>query len=156
MGATVKAPPDPLEQEIEKVQAAIIQVKDSEDPVYMAAPWKRRDLIEQLTERIANLRQVQAEKAQAAAERARRQQLQQAWVDLGPKRQAFAQRWEALRAQYRELLADAKALNAEHVSTADRRAFSELLADHSLHLCRLEVLEVADGFGPVLVRPSAL
>lgn len=150
MGAIVKAPPDPIEQEIEKVQAAIIQVQDSEDPVYIAAPWKRRDLIEQLTERIATLRQVQAEKDQAAAEREHRQRLQQAWDRLAPKRHQLAERWNRIRDEARAVLDEAQKLDKEHISKTDRRGLSENIAPMTFLNARMEATET----GPVILRPD--
>lgn len=154
--AATTTPADPFEIEIEKVQSAIAEVQESQAPEYIAAPWKRRDLIEQLTERIATLRQVQAEKAQAATQREQRQRLQNAWDKLAPKRQAFAQRWNACREEMRTVLAAAKELDAEHLSKSDRRALSELLSAQSLLSARAEVLDTSSGPSAVLIRPSDL
>lgn len=140
----------PIAAEIQEIEAAIQTLKESTDPLYVARPWRRRDLIEELSERIAQLRTQEAEQAQAAAERARRAQLQAAWDALAPKREALALRWGEVRQLMREVLAAAQALDREHLAQTERRALSEGLVPTSFLSARLEVIDNS----PVLVRPA--
>ena len=144
--------PDPIEQHIQEVLAAIESVKTSADPIYLARPHKRSNLIEELTERIAYLKQQQAERAVAAAERARRAEQQAAWEALQPQREAITGRWNALREEIRALFTDVKALDREHLARTDRKALSEGVEVISLLRASLELAEN----GRILVRPDHL
>jgi uncharacterized coiled-coil DUF342 family protein len=143
---------DPLELQIQEVEQAIEEVRTSKDPVYIAAPHKRGDLLEQLHERIAHLKQVQADRAQAAAEKLRRDQLKHNWERLSPKRAAMVERWNKFRAEARQLIADIKELDSEHLSKCEKRAFSESISKRGLLYTRFEQI---DG-GVVLARPEDL
>jgi len=149
--ALVAQPPqDPLELQIQEVERAIEEVRTSKDPVYIAAPHKREDLLEQLHERIAHLKQVQADRAQAAAEKLRRDQLKKAWERLTPKRAALAERWNKVRDEARAVLDDALALDRQHLSKAEKRALSENIAPMAFLNARMEVIEDS----PVILRPD--
>lgn len=145
--------PDPIETQIQEVLAAIEAVKTSTDPIYLARPHKRSNLIEELTERIAYLKQQQADRAAAAAERARRAEQQAAWEAMQPQREAITGRWNALREEIRALFADVKALDREHLARTDRKALSEGVEVISLLRASLEL---AEGSGRVLVRVDHL
>lgn len=144
--------PDPIQQQIEEVQAAIEAVKTSTDPIYLARPSRRMNLIEELTERVAYLKQQQADRAAAAAERARRAEQQATWEALQPQREAIATRWNALREEVRALFADVKALDREHLARTDRKALSEGVEVISLLRASLELAEN----GRILVRVDHL
>jgi hypothetical protein len=149
--ALVASPPqDPLDLKIKEVEQAIQEVRESRDPVYVAAPHKRIDLIEQLSERIALLKQQKADRDAAAAERAHRDQLQRNWQALAPKREALAQRWNRVRDEARAVLDEALALNNQHISRTEKRGLSENVAPITLLNARAEVV---DG-GVVILRPD--
>lgn len=150
--ASPAPPTDPIQQQIEEVQAAIEAVKTSTDPIYLARPSRRMNLIEELSERVAYLKQQQADRAAAAAERARRAEQQAAWEALQPQREAIAGRWNALREEVRALFAEVKALDREHLARTDRKALSEGVEVISLLRASLEVAEN----GRILVRVDHL
>jgi len=123
--AIVPTAPDALLLEIQQCEQAIIETKESRDPAYVAAPWKRGRLLEELEDRIAHLKRLQASEAAAAAERAHRAQLQAAWAALAVEREAFVSRWNAAREEVRALLLEARRLQQVHAGTADRPVFNE-------------------------------
>lgn len=126
--AIVPVVPDALTLEIRQCEQAIIETKESKDPAYIAAPWKRGRLLEELEDRIAHLKRLQAQEAAAAQERARKAELQAAWDALAPEREALALRWEKAKAEARAVIAEAERLNRLHIGTADRPMLSEPIA----------------------------
>jgi len=140
----------PIASEIKKIEDAIKALQTSADPIYLAKPHKRLDLIEELRERVVLLRAQELEQQQAAAERARQTELQARWVALRPKREALALRWAEVRQLMREVLSEAQALDREHLAQTERRGLSEGLVPVSLLNARLEVIDNS----PVLVRPA--
>lgn len=124
--AIVPTAPDAISTEIEMVHQAIRETENSKDPVYVAQPWRRGRLLEELNDRIAHLKRLQASEAAAAAERAHKAQLQAAWAALGPEREAFVSRWNAARDEVRALLLEARRLQQVHAGTADRAVFNDL------------------------------
>ena len=154
--ASSKASPpaalDPIELEIEKVRQAIVEVQESKDPAFVAKPWRRRDLLVELDERIVELKRIQQQNAQAAAERARRADLKAAWDELQPQRQEIALRWNAMRSEMQALYQDVMELEREHLRRTDRRMLSEGIDIAAITRASFEVIEQS----PVLVRPAHL
>lgn len=150
--ATAAAPPkDPIDAEIAQCRQAIAETRESCDPTYIARPWKREQLIEEIEQRIAALEAEKARRATAAADRELRQQRETAWADLADARSELASRWNTIREEIKALLADAHRLDGLHLERAGRRALSEGISPMSVLRARAEVL---DG-SPVLLRPSS-
>lgn len=152
--AIVPAAPDALTLEIRQCEQAIAETKESKDPAYIAAPWRRMRLIEELEDRIAHLRRLQASEAAAAAERAHKAQLQAAWAALAVEREAFVSRWNAAREEVRALLLEARRLHQVHGGTADRAVFgSELPGPLPFINGRAELTERGITLRPEQLQP---
>lgn len=148
--ATAAAPPqDPIDAEIARCRQAIAETQKSPDPAYIARPWKRDELIDEIEARIHALEGQKVAQALAAEEKAIRQKREAAWSDLEPQRRELASRWNDLRQQIRTLLADARRLDAVHIERCNRRGLSEAVVPMSLLSARCDV---NDG-SPVLLRP---
>lgn len=146
---TTKPAQDPLDLEIQQIHQAIAETRESTDPAFIAKPQRRLQLLAELSARIDAIEAEKVRQAADVAERELRQQRQTAWVELAPQRVALAERWSNVRAEIRQLLADAQQLDALHLQRCDRRALSEGVMAMTVLRARAEVI---DG-SPVLLRP---
>jgi DNA repair exonuclease SbcCD ATPase subunit len=136
--------------EIEQIYQAIAETRESRDPAFIAKPWKREELIEELEDRITALQGEKARRVRADLEREVRQQRETAWADLADARTELAGRWNSIRQQIKALMADVHQLDGTHLERAGRRALSEGVSPLTVLRARAEVI---DG-SPVLLRPS--
>jgi hypothetical protein len=142
---------DPFDQELQQIAAAILETQASSDPQFIAAPWKRAQLIEELQSRQADVKRAQREALVAAAEAQIRDQRAKAWERLAPKRQALAERWEKAREELSALCKEAQRLQGEHVEKAGRACLSEAISAVTVARARLDVTERF-----LIVRPADL
>lgn len=147
--ATTEPPKDPLDLEIERCRQAIAETRESRDPAYVAKPWQREQLIEEIEDRIRGLEAQKVARARAELEAQVRQSRAAAWAELEPQRQELASRWNGLREQIKALLADARRLDALHLERCNRRGLSEAVMPLTLLRARAEVIDASQ----VLLRP---
>jgi response regulator RpfG family c-di-GMP phosphodiesterase len=132
---------DPFEQELQQIEAAIAETEASTSPDYVAAPWRRAELIEQLQDRRDSLHKARQAALVANAQQRIKEQQGKAWQRLEPKRLEMSKRWDDLRQQLAVLLADLTDLEQEHLQKTGRRLLSEPIGPTHLPLAQLVACE---------------